>query len=96
MSLRWAWLLGLALLAPVALPAGGADRDRPGLRRRGSGEPFFALGGQRLQESPHHQAPQLAAADAALPLELLTIWWDGRGERWLRVRQGSRRGWLPG
>ena len=94
--LRWAWVLGLALMAPVGLPAGGADRDRPGLRRRGPGEPFFALKGQPLQVSPHHQAPPLAAADASLPLELLSTWWDGRGGRWLRVRQGGQRGWLPG
>ena len=38
MPLRLAWLFGLALMAPIALPAGGADRDQPGLRRRRTGE----------------------------------------------------------
>jgi hypothetical protein len=35
--LRWSWLLGVALLAPAALPAGGADRRQPEVRRREAG-----------------------------------------------------------
>ena len=32
--LRWSWLLGVALMAPAALPAGGADVRQPQVRRR--------------------------------------------------------------
>ena len=32
--LRWGWLLGVALMAPAGLPAGGAQRRLPLLRLR--------------------------------------------------------------
>jgi hypothetical protein len=97
MPLRLAWLFGLALMAPIALPAGGAERDQPGLRRRRTGEPLLATAPQKLQISPHHQAPLLGAvADAGMPYEILQTWFSSEGERWCRVRQGSLRGWLLG
>jgi hypothetical protein len=40
---RWAALLGFALLAPAALPAGGGDRRLPEVRRRERGaEPLVS------------------------------------------------------
>ena len=38
--LRWGWLLGVALMAPAALPAGGAQRRLPPLRRAGGQKPL--------------------------------------------------------
>ena len=32
--LRWSWLLGVSLFGPVALPAGGAERRLPQVRRQ--------------------------------------------------------------
>ena len=46
MPLRWAWVLGFALLAPVALPAGGAELRVPDPRRRGSAGPLLASAGE--------------------------------------------------
>ncbi|NBX45616.1 MAG: SH3 domain-containing protein, partial [Gammaproteobacteria bacterium] len=34
---RWGAVLAFALFAPVALPAGGADRRQPEVRRRTTG-----------------------------------------------------------
>jgi hypothetical protein len=96
MTLRWALVLTMALMAPVALPAGGAERDRFLLRRRLAGEPLLAHGRRRLQLEPHHQAPILTRIDNCAPLQLLQTWRDRSGQRWLRVRQDGRRGWLAG
>jgi hypothetical protein len=97
MPLRWAWLLGLALMAPIALPAGGAERDQPGVRRRRSGEPLLSTRPQTLQTSPHHQAPLLrVSVETGFPLEILQTWQGSSGERWCRVQVKGCRGWLLG
>ncbi|MFM9110072.1 MAG: SH3 domain-containing protein [Prochlorococcaceae cyanobacterium] len=99
---RWATLLGLALLAPVALPAGGGERRLPQVRRRESlREPLLSQVGADLQVAPRRPAPVLAEVDAGQPLRLLRSWWAPDGRRWLRVEarlQGGRpaRGWLAG
>ena len=97
MPLRWAWLLGMALMAPIALPAGGADRDNPAVRRRRPGEPLYAIGIKKLQVSPHHQAPLLVkVSDSDMPMQILHTWYNQQGERWCRVSLGGFRGWLLG
>jgi hypothetical protein len=92
---RWAALLGFALVAPVGLPAGGADRRQPELRRRAIGEPLLSAGSVTLQAEPHHQAPALARLNGDQPLRVLRSWQGASGERWLQVRSpAGRRGWL--
>jgi hypothetical protein len=92
----WSWgaLLAFALFAPVALPAGGADRRSPDLRRRSAGEPLLSTRRQALQSAPEQQAPVLAELQADQPLRVLRSWRDGDGERWLQVEAAERRGWL--
>jgi hypothetical protein len=102
MDWRLPWILGLALIAPAALPAGGGERRTPELRRRQSQEPLLAAGPLQLRCAPQHSAPALAQLDGAVPLRLLRTWWEPDGHRWLQVQlPGSavgqpRRGWLPG
>lgn len=94
---RWAALLGFALLAPVGLPAGGAERRPAELRRRGSGqEPLLPLLPGQLQAAPQPQAPVLMAVPAGEPLRVLRRWLAPDGQRWLRVELAGRRGWLAG
>jgi hypothetical protein len=100
-SWRLAALLGLALIAPAALPAGGAERRQPELRRRQAGDPLLATGPMALRSSPRQQAPALARLEAGEPLELLRSWWSPSGRRWLQVQTAAgpgepRRGWLAG
>jgi hypothetical protein len=94
---RWAALLGFALLAPVGLPAGGADR-RPGeLRRRESSrEPLLPELPVPLRLAPRTQAPVLMAVRPGEPLRVLRRWLAPDGQRWLRVELAGRRGWLAG
>lgn len=101
-SLRWAALLGFALLAPAALPAGGGERRLPEVRRRQSAlEPLLSSACLSLRCSPEHQAPVLARVDAGVPLRVLGSWRSPHGHRWLRVVSSGRsgkqaRGWLAG
>jgi hypothetical protein len=99
---RWAALLGFALLAPAALPAGGADRRLPEVRRRErQGEPLLSDGATPLQCAPGRQAPVLARLESGAPLWVLRQWFDPQGRRWVQVETRRRpglaeRGWLPG
>lgn len=93
-SWRWAALLGFALIGPVALPAGGADRRSPEVRRRIAGEPLLSLRPQALRSAPERQAPALAALAADQPLRVMRSWQGAGGERWLQVESAAGRGWL--
>ena len=98
---RWAALLGFALLAPAGLPAGGADRRQPEVRRRLHGaEPLVSGGHAQLRCAPRQQAPALTAVGPDAPLRVLRSWCEPGGQRWLQVElsspSGSRRGWVMG
>ncbi len=100
--ITWAALLGIALFAPAALPAGGAERRLPELRRRESPlEPLLNPTRCALRAAPRAQAPLLASLEAGAPLRVLRTWIAPGGRRWLRVATtgaGGRpaRGWLLG
>jgi hypothetical protein len=97
---RWAALLGFALIGPVALPAGGADRRLPELRRRSAGDPWLSTRRHALQAAPEHRAPALAQLEPDQPLRVLRSWHSPAGERWLQVEAAvpvapnARRGWV--
>ncbi|MFZ0407665.1 MAG: SH3 domain-containing protein [Cyanobium sp.] len=99
---RWAALLGFALMAPAALPAGGGDRRLPEVRRREQGlEPLLTQSCISLRCAPEHQAPVLAQLDSDVPLRVLQHWLSPSGRPWLRVEAisvagAAARGWLPG
>ena len=104
MPLRWAWVLGFALLAPVALPAGGADLRLPSPRRRGRAAPLLSSPGDDLQVTPLQQAPSLVKLKAGTPMEVLRHWTAPDGQRWAYVQvlcgygfgvgQILKRGWI--
>ena len=98
---RWGALLAFALIGPVALPVGGADRRPHALRRRVSGEdPLLSPRGALLRSSPQRHAPALAAVSAGEPMRVLSSWLSPTGRHWLRVEVRSKdllqpqRGWL--
>ena len=99
---RWAALLGFALLAPAALPAGGGELRLPEVRRRERGlEPLLSQSCMSLHCAPEHQAPVLAQVDSGVPLRVLRHWLSPGGRPWLRVEATTlageaTRGWLPG
>ena len=91
---RWGAVLAFALFAPVSLPAGGADRRLPELRRRSAGEPLLSTGTQPLQAAPEQQAPVLSELHPDQPLRVVRRWCDAGGDEWLQVEAAERRGWM--
>ena len=94
-------LLGFALITPAALPAGGADRRLPEVRRRqNSSEPLLSHAGLPLRCAPERRAPVLTELESGASLRVLQQWFCPQGRRWLRVEASDRggrssRGWLP-
>jgi hypothetical protein len=103
---RWSWLLGVALLAPAALPAGGADRRQPEVRRREAGGPLLSEADALLHGSPRVAAPTLRRLELGTPLQLLRRWRADNGQEWIQVQVARtvampvdaqpQRGWLHG
>ncbi len=99
-SLRLAALLGFAMLAPAALPAGGADRRVPEVRRRESfRDPLLTESCEALRCAPRQEAPSLIHLAPGVPLRILRSWQPGNGDRWLQVEAvmaagEPARGWL--
>ena len=96
---RWAALLSFALVAPAALPAGGAERRLPEVRRRQqAAEPLASVASLSLRCAPQRHAPVISRAEMGEPLQVLRQWCNPVGERWLRVEllSSGRRGWLAG
>ena len=96
---RWAAGLSVAWVAPAGLPAGGAARGLPEVRRRQQPcEPLVAPSLLALRCAPQHQAPLITAVPLGEPLRVLRGWCRSGGERWLHVELGTsgRRGWLAG
>ena len=95
--LRWSWLLGVALMAPAALPAGGGDYRQPQLRRRSGIGPLHLNAESPLQVSPLAVAPRLRTLPVGTSLRLLRRWSGSDGQDWLQVQTlagEQRRGWI--
>ena len=95
--LRWSWLLGVALMAPAALPAGGGDCRQPQLRRRSGSGPLHLNDDSPLQLSPLAVAPRLRTLPGGTPLRLLRRWSGSDGQDWLQVQTlagEQSRGWI--
>ncbi len=101
---RWSCLLGLALLAPTALPAGGGEMCQPSIRRREENSPLLSNQGLSLFLSPILSAPTLYLLENGTPLEILHSWHAEDGSRWFYVKtlsgirslaiKSENRGWI--
>ena len=104
--LRWSWLLGVSLLGPAALPAGGAERRLPQVRRHQAGGSLLSGDRWVLQASPRVAAPALRRLEVGTPLQLLRHWRSDDGRDWIQVQVSSgsalpmavdgQRGWIHG
>jgi len=86
--LRWSWLLAVALLAPVALPAGGAQLSQPEIRRGDHLGPLLSSSGCVLRVCPLAVAPSLRSLHVGTPMRVIRRWQSGEGGDWLHVQIG--------
>ncbi len=98
----WTWLLGIALLVPAALPAGGAQRSMIQHRKNNIGSPIIALKEFNLLSSTSENASIVTRVKAGTPVKVMKVWDSEDNGQWLLVNIFSqnfyqlfyKRGWV--
>ena len=97
------WVLGLGLLVPIALPAGGINLHESAIYRRQSSCPLLVINSSYLRTSPIPTGSSLCNLEVGTPLEVLRMWKAADGNTWFHVKVVSRdmdlafegrRGWV--
>ena len=81
----WTWLLGIALVVPTTLPAGGAQESIIQNRKNNVGSPIIALKDFDLLSSASKNSSILTRVKAGTPVKILKIWDSSDREKWLLV-----------
>ena len=81
----WTWLLGIALVIPTTLPAGGAQESTIQHRKNNIGSPVIALKDFNLLSSVSENASVFTRVKAGTPVKILKIWDSSDREKWLLV-----------
>ena len=81
----WTWLLGIALVVPTTLPAGGAQESIIQNRKNNVGSPIIALKDFNLLSSASKNLSILTRVKAGTPVKILKIWDSPNREKWLLV-----------
>ena len=98
----WTWLLGIALVVPTTLPAGGAQESIIQNRKNNVGSPIIALKDFNLLSSASKNSSILTRVKAGTPVKILKIWDGSVREKWLLVNISikdfnqlfHKRGWV--
>ena len=81
----WTWLLGIALVVPTTLPAGGAQELIIQNRKNNVGSPIIALKDFNLLSSASKNASILKRVKAGTPVKILKTWDSSDSKKWLLV-----------
>ena len=81
----WTWLLGIALVIPTALPAGGAQESLIQQRKNNIGSPIIALKDFNLLTSASDNGSILTRVKTGTPVRVLKIWDSIDSGEWLLV-----------
>ncbi len=100
--LVWSWLLSIALVAPTALPAGGAQESIVQHRRSNIGSPIIALKEFNLLSSASRKSSVLTRIKPGTPVNVMKVWDNNKNGQWLLVnvlcqdfhQLFYRRGWV--
>ena len=98
----WTWLLGIALVIPTTLPAGGAQESIIQHRRNNIGSPIIALKEFNLLTSASNNSSTLTRVTAGTPVKVIKVWESNESRNWLLVsvlcqrfdQLFYRRGWV--
>ena len=102
---HWGCLLSFALIAPIALPAGGANKTQLKLINRKEADICVAGDSCFLYPFPSESAESYKNVDLGTSLRVIRLWQNTDGSNWLQVQlsQNSffnapglrpRRGWI--
>ena len=98
----WIWLLGIALVVPTTLPAGGAQKSNIQHRDNNNRTPIIALKEFNLLSSASYNSSILTKVEAGTPVDVLNVWDSSDSGKWLLVNVLSqnfyqlfyKRGWV--
>tara|TARA_Y100001968_G_C18885122_1_gene493532 strand:- start:119 stop:460 length:342 start_codon:yes stop_codon:yes gene_type:complete len=98
----WTWLLGISLVVPTTLPAGGAQKSIIQYRKNNTASPIIALKEFNLLSSASNNSSILTRVKAGTPVTVMQVWDSTDNEQWLLVNVLShdfyqlfhKRGWV--
>ncbi len=81
----WTWLLGIALVVPTTLPAGGAQKSDIQHRENNVRSPIIALKEFNLLSSASNNSFILTRVKVGTPVNIVKVWDSSDSEKWLLV-----------
>ena len=76
----WTWLLGIALVVPTTLPAGGAQKSNIQQRKNNISSPIIALYEFNLLSSASENSSILTRVKAGTPVNVMKVWESNDGQ----------------
>ena len=81
----WTWLLGIALVVPTTLPAGGAQKTNIQYRDNDIRSPLIALKEFNLLSAASDDSSVLTRVKAGTPVNVMKVWESKDNGKWLLV-----------
>ena len=100
--LIWSWLLGISLLVPTTLPAGGAQKSIIKFRENSIRSPLIVIKKINLHSATYEDSSILMSINSGTPVQVLNFWDSPDSGKWILVnvfdqnyhQLFSKRGWL--
>ena len=83
--LVWAWLLGVSLAIPIALPAGGSKKSIIEHRDNISQSPLIAFRDFNVLATVEENSSILTSVKSGTPVKVLKVWDSPTNGKWLLV-----------
>ena len=98
----WTWMLGISLIVPTSLPAGGFQKSIIQYRENNIGTPIIALKDFNLLTSASSNSSTSTRVAAGTPVQVIKVWESNENKNWLLVsvlchncdQLFYRRGWV--
>ena len=98
----WTWLLGISLVVPTSLPAGGSQKLIIQHRENNIESTLIALKDFNLLTSASNNSSTLTNVKAGTPVQVIQVWESNESKNWLLVsvlchnfdQLLYRRGWV--
>ena len=81
----WIWLLGISLVVPTSLPAGGSQKSNIQHRENKIGSTLIAFKEFNLLSSASSDSSILTRFPAGTPVNVLKVWDSSEQTKWLLV-----------